>query len=195
VKTLSTIPQLTTPNALYYDTVGKKVSWNTAGGGGGSLNEYVIASKTTTTSIPLNMDTLLDFDSIHTSVGWASSSTVFTWQGGSTRVFEVSFIGYCKCLATGSNEIMYNVITRNGTNIANSGGICMCSGDVFSGTAVTDNVLVSTCWVALNNNDTISARAVSSGSTALDFNSPSFTATGGRVFNPASYTMVIKELA
>jgi hypothetical protein len=192
---LTGIPQAPKTNGLYYDTATKQVSYDLVGGGGGGVNHYVVASKTTTTTIPLNSDTLLDFDSVHTSLDWTSTTTRFTWTGGNTRVFEVSFIGYVKHNnnLSGSTDTMYNIITRNGTSIANSGGVAMV-GDSNSN-FINENVLVSTCWIGLNNNDYIEVRASSSGSDAPEFNTPSHTATGGRVYNASSYTIVIKELA
>lgn len=162
-------------------------------GGGGSSRHYVFAAQTSTRSISVNTDTLLDFDSIQTSLGWTSGATGFTWTGGSTKIFQVSFIGYVKStnLNTGI-DAMYNLITRNGTTVNNSGGIAMV-GTGF-GAIITDNVLVSTALVSLNNNDVINVRATCNGiNAATDFQSPSFTAAG-RVFNPSSYTVVIQEL-
>jgi hypothetical protein len=193
--TLNGIPLSSEANALYYNTSTKKVSYDLAGGGGGiSLNEYVRANKTTTLSIPLSSDTLLDFNSVQTSLLWTHTTTRFTWVGGSTRIFQVSFIGYVKHNnnLSGSADTMYNVITLNGTNVNNSGGVAMV-GDSNSN-FINENVLVSTCVVGLNNNDYIEVRASSSGSDAPEFNTPSHTATGGRVFNAPSYTLIITEV-
>jgi len=191
--TLSSIPQASKSNALYYDTLTKKVSFELAGGGAGNLNEYLVASNTITKNIPLSSDTVLDFTTVHSSVGWTSTADTFTWIGGATRVFEISFIGYVKLNGLGSaTERMYNVITLNGSSIANSGGLCLVAGGP---SAFAQNTLVSTCWVSINNGQSIQVRATCQGTIALDFDTPAFTATGGRVYNASSYTLVIKELA
>jgi hypothetical protein len=162
--------------------------------GGGSLDEYVRANKTGTLSIPLNSDTLLDFNSVQTSLGWTHTTTRFTWTLSTTRVFQVLFIGYVKHNnnLSGATDKMYDVITVNGTNVPSSGGCCMV-GDVNSN-FINENIMVSNCVVSLNFNDYIEVRASSSGSDAPEFNTPAHTATGGRVFNAPSYTLTITEI-